>query len=285
MGKGYIKTNKLGLTYIKELIYDVLEEYNRTDYEKRVYEMYLQDLEDKYIDFSTSDEESERLLCSYILKEMSDIKKSINNLKYNITNSQKEKYVEIMDAIKFDDIITSEQYGYLIDLFKMNNFDDKKIVKLLEYVKVHNIITNCIDKKYTIKFSKAYEVLDIIDSGYEKFEKLYINEDNKNQLDNYVNNIIKFYKLKDLDNCKLYLEYIHDRYSIENEYKYILINILQYIRNDMINISTELCVLKNYQDKQKRDELVINYKEILGFYKLVRNALDHEYIDNDTKVR
>lgn len=278
MKDSYVRTVKYNLVYIKEMLYDVFEEYNDIKEQKRILKDRLFELENEYSNIK-SNKKGKSKLCSSIETDIDTVRTSINELEYNISPETKMKYIYIMSALKNDKVITVEQYGDLIKLFKQKNLDEFAIVKLLESLRIHNVIANCKKQDIAIDYDRLYETMDILNSGYEVID---IDEDHYYYDETIAllnaKRIIRSYRNKNLDDA--YNRLNPSQYIDRNEYIYILQNCLNYIKGDMQSFVKRLSVIENYNTKTLRAYLIEQYKYSLDFYLKVRELLDNE-IDFD----
>lgn len=279
----YVKTDKLGIGFIKQLIYEEIQTYFETEAKAAKLSREISSLEKLYSFMSKEEFDACKEIAPDIYKSLDKkIRKKTKehiSIQYNISSETKTKYIDIMRALKGTEIIVPDQFYLLIDLFDRKNFSDKTKIILLEYIRMHNIISKLSIQGRKINYGKLYEIIDIAKAGYEDINDVHIDSDRKNEMNSLINSIKLYFHSVEPDNIINLLPSYNSNLTFssgysKSDFEYIMTNILKLIRDELFTSGQDIINYKNYQDRELRTLLVEQYYNNLRLYNLVRNKYD-----------
>lgn len=282
--ENYVKTDKLNINYIKQLLYEENQKYLEIDTERRKLSDEIFNLER----LSASITKPEFNICREIApdlyklldKKIDSKNKKLKSIEYNISFETKTKYLEIMRCFKEYLPINNEQFFLLVDLFERKQFSDKEKIILLEHVRMNNIIANLKMQNRKINYNKLYEVINIANAGYETFEDVHIESDRKPEMNNIIELFKSYFQSMQIENVLDLLPTYKSNLTFTSgfsvdDFDYIMTNILNFVRDELFKAGNEIINFKNYKDRELRTLLVDQYYEYLNTYNIIRNNYDN----------
>lgn len=230
---------------------------------------------------------------------LNDIKKEIhmfyNRLykKYEEMNFEKElmendysvdklrEYRTIVSCLKYRQPLAKNLYHSMYNFLEQKHYDKLLIVKLCEYIRLYNA-------KAYLKYDKAfnkYDLFNMMNAGYEKYEKISINPKKDLEIDKITNNLLSIAKdyLFDFETYKMSLPMYDKNIYDKNEYKKISYDLLAKMQQEIFDTVALIKDEEFYFDNETKIEVLNEYKANLNLYLNCRKFFDNQLKELENK--
>lgn len=180
----------------------------------------------------------------------------------------------------------------ILDYFEIEGeISTKEVILFINEIELYNrrlLSEKGSDREKEITEAIYQQIPNMINAGgYELYPEIKISSDRKNSLDNFFNQIMNFIdSLEDVQVIPSIENY--KKYDItDEEYKYIIIKILNKYENDMIDYYNFIKNKECYASRKERLEVVEEYYKCLDKFLIIReyyNNLDEEITDIEEPI-
>jgi hypothetical protein len=243
-------------------------------------------------------------------------KENNNNLK-QLKNSIEIEYKEIEKQC--DDLINQINrnknilssvkrmllnFNYLqpVGVYKNETYDIENLHTLVNYAEITGLISERDQRliknfifyyndrvkkestpKYKIEIEQKYnQIPNILLMGFEETEKIDISPDKIDKIDKMIENIYNQIMNVDTEDVKKILEEYKNIRLENNEYKYIVISILNKLIDDILSYYEMTEDKELFFEKDNRKEIITNYYDLLNKYLVIKKINDSlEVMENE----
>lgn len=166
-------------------------------------------------------------------------------------------------------------------------------ILLINEIETHNrrVATKHGSKKDQDYTESLYsEIPNILTIGFQEHDKIEVSKERKTTLDKFVKEIINLIDHIEKEQIIKLIEN-YQKYNLDNnEYNYIITNVLDTYLEELTTLYTLLLDKTVYRDKDSRTEIVKNYYDVLNKYLIIQNyyTSELEYTpedDDDTETK
>ena len=228
----------------------------------------------------------EELLKQFVMKIISEYEKTKEDRKYLGARIYRNKELvssayRVMVALKYHKIIAEDGYDIknvkrIINYYEVSGIiSNRDELLLINEIELHNIRMNT-RKKYDSYGEDLYnELPNILSLGYQQHDEIVIDYERKYTIDNLSKELRNTIDYIDSDEIVSTIE-LYRKYNLDNnEYKYLIIKIMNEYLEEMITLY-ELVLEKNtYIHRRDRVEIIKDYYYILDKYLII-----HKYYND-----
>lgn len=213
--------------------------------------------------------------CRELEQAIEDIKNQIINRKYMLSSAYRVRL-----NFKQGTSISENKYDLsnikkIINYWKLSGvITNKEELLLINEIELYNrrLMTKDSDNKREILYTnELYEKIpNILQAGFQEHDKILVDENRKDTLDKLVKQIIN--SIDGLNNEEI-VDFIkgYKKYNIsENEYNYIIVNIMDSYLSDLLAFYEILIDEDIYHDRKQRLLAIEDYYRILDKYLCLR---------------
>lgn len=213
-----------------------------------------------------------------------DIESQLIAEKYNI--EKLTNYRKIISLLKYKQHISTEQLKIISKYYDEINVSDKEQIITFECIKMHNTeIRENYRQKCIFDKRKKYEVIKMLNLGYEIFDKIDVKQNIQTRINTDVFTIMNSYEnyckiSEQIDVKPLFLN-INNNYS-DIELKAFYHTLMNNIQNKIYDQIETMQDKEFYLDKAIKTEILKEYKNLLEFYRQTRLYYDNLIKEKNT---
>jgi len=266
-----IMDNRLSISILLNSIYD-----NNTysDFYETLLEKATNGNEKQLRDFVTSINQDFNKVNSEIEKQLNEINKNRNM----VSSAKRVKLslrrnTPIIDG-KYDVMRVMRIFDCFEKEGKISNKEELLFINYIEYYNRRLLSSSNSKKEMEYSESLYQRVPNIVNAGYETYPEIEISRNRKIILDDFVKQISDAVDLLELDQIIDFISGYRNHQLSDEEYEYIIINILNKYIEDMIDWYSLIINKETYSHRHERLDVVGEYYRCLSRFLVIREYYD-----------